>query len=173
MTPVLRFRSKILVNFRDYEFESTGTHGFRWVNVKEFELLDASAGPQAVLESLIGDVAFRDDYSGGGIDADGERHGPYWLRRVQPSSFEHVSAGRAVDVLDGWANKYGRIPASLRDEIDRTVLGPIKRSDVCYLLTELDDSAIHDYGRIQIDFYEFVAVHYLSKEVHLIVAADD
>ncbi|MFE3446167.1 hypothetical protein ACFXNW_24325 [Nocardia sp. NPDC059180] len=173
MESILRFRSQTFINFRDFEFESSSTHGFRWVDLKEFELLDAAASPPDILKSLIGEDAFRDDYSGGGIDPVGDRHGPYWLSMVRPSSYEPVDVQGAIEVLSKWYLQYGNVPSALREDLERIVDGPIRSSDSCFLLRELGDSAVHDYGRIQIDFHEVVAMRAGLRSVRLIVAADD
>ncbi|NJP44477.1 hypothetical protein [Actinacidiphila epipremni] len=80
----LEFVGRTFVNFRDHVFPEDSTHGFRWVDLKSFRFRQGSPDGE-LLEAVIAHEQFRDEYAGGGVDPDGTRHGPYWLRSVSPT----------------------------------------------------------------------------------------
>ncbi|MFD0227994.1 hypothetical protein ACWGPD_06550 [Streptomyces hirsutus] len=73
----LTHEASAFINFRDYKFQDSRSYGFRWVDIKHLRLSAESVGARELLAALIGHEQFRDDYAGGGVLAEGPRHGPY------------------------------------------------------------------------------------------------
>lgn len=91
MQKQLTLEASTFINFRDYTFQDPGSHGFRWVDIKRLRLAAGPFGGREPLAALIGHEQFRNDYAGGGVLAEGSRHGPYWLSQVTPDVYEAVS----------------------------------------------------------------------------------
>lgn len=51
------------INFRDFDF-GEGSHGYRWVNAKRFQLSSEALDDRDVLAALIAHPQFRDTYDG-------------------------------------------------------------------------------------------------------------
>ncbi|RKT53630.1 hypothetical protein [Saccharothrix australiensis] len=168
---MLQYRDRVLVNFRDFAFAERGGHGFRWVDVKRFGT--SAAADRELLRALVGDVRFRDDYAGGGVDPAGTRHGPYWLDRVTAEAFEPVAEAEAVEVLGNWASGGGEVPADLAEVLEREVFGPVREATGRYRLKDLGRTAFHDWGGVHGEFHEFVLVDRAAGSLSLLVAADD
>ncbi|MFB6678297.1 hypothetical protein ACFCWG_38980 [Streptomyces sp. NPDC056390] len=173
METKLTHEANAFINFRDYAFQDSRAHGFRWVDVKHLRLPSEPVGDKALLAALIGHEQFRDDYAGGGVLPEGPRHGPYWMRLVTPDSYEPVSRERSVHVLREWANQFGDVPAALEARLQREVFGRLSTADSIYYLSGLGDEAIHDWGRVHEDFHEFVLIDQSAGRITLLVAADD
>ncbi|MEV6138788.1 hypothetical protein AB0L63_22535 [Nocardia sp. NPDC051990] len=169
----LDYSGQSFINFRDFDFGESGRHRFRWVDSKKFELLRSDLDDSSVLGALIAHPQFPDDYVGGGIDREGLRHGPYWLNRISPNTYQKVDNATVVDVFDQWISGCGIIPESLQIEIDRQVLDPVRAATVCYLLRKLDNTAANDYADIHNEFHEIVLIDRAARRVLLIVATDD
>ncbi|MFF0531333.1 hypothetical protein ACFYT3_23470 [Nocardia amikacinitolerans] len=169
----LRYSGQSFINFRNYEFAEGGSHRFRWIDLKKFELQSPELGDRSILEALTSTPEFPDDYVGGGIDPEGLRHGPYWLDRISADAYQLTERSSALDLLERWLAGCGVIPQSLRIEVDRQVLDPIRQSTSCYVLEELGDSAANDYADIHVEFHEIVVIDRVEKHVVLVVATDD
>lgn len=169
----LTHEASAFINFRSYKFQDARAHGFRWVDVKHLRLPAEPVGDRELLAALIGHPQFRDDYAGGGVLPEGPRHGPYWLRLVTPDAYEAVSREKSAHVLWEWANQFGDVPAALEAHLQREVFDGLSTADHIYYLSGLGDEALHDWGRVHIDFHEFVFIDRSAGRVTLLVAADD
>ncbi|MCX5114834.1 hypothetical protein OOK13_41600 [Streptomyces sp. NBC_00378] len=169
----LTHEASAFINFRDYRFQDPRSHGFRWVDIKHLRLPAESVGGWELLAALIGHEQFRDDYAGGGVLAEGSRHGPYWLRLITPDVYKAVSREESAHVLWGWVNQFGDIPAELGADLQHEVFDRLAAADHIYYLSGLGDEAIHDWGRVHEDFHEFVLIDRSAGRITLLVAADD
>lgn len=169
----LTYEASTFINFRDYKFQDSRSHGFRWVDIKRLRLPGESVEARELLTALIGHEQFRDDYAGGGVLAEGSRHGPYWLRLVTPDVYGTVSREESAHVLWGWVTQFGDVPAKLEADLHREVFNRLPPADHIYYLNELGDEAIHDWGRVHEYFHEFVLIDRSAGRITLLVAADD
>jgi hypothetical protein len=128
---------------------------------------------RGLLAALIGHEQFRDDYAGGGVLPEGLRHGPYWLRLITPDLYESISHEKAVQILREWVDPLWDVPAELKADLQRDVFARLAAADGIYCLSELDDEAVHDWGRVHDYFHEFVLIDRSAGRITLIVAADD
>ncbi|MES9521367.1 hypothetical protein [Streptomyces capoamus] len=163
------------INFRHYAPDPKD-HGYRWVDIKEFHF--PAEGAESVdggelLAALIGHEQFRDDYAGGGVLAEGTRHGPYWLRLITPRLYEPVGQEEAVRILRDWVGPLGDVSSDLEAELRREVFDRLAAADAVHCLGELGDEAIHDWGRVHDCFHEFVLIDRSAARLTLVVAADD
>ncbi|MFE1547898.1 hypothetical protein [Streptomyces sp. NPDC058718] len=108
-----------------------------------------------------------------GVQSEGSRHGPYWLRLVAPDVYEAVSRERSAYVLWGWVNQLGDVPAELEADLQQEVFDRLAVADHIYYLSGLGDEAIHDWGRVHEHFHEFVLIDRSAGRITLLVAADD
>jgi hypothetical protein len=159
------------INFRDFDF-GEGSHGYRWVNVKRFQLSSEALDDRDVLAVLIAHPQFRDTYDGAGVQ-DWPRHGQWWLDRITPDAYETVDAATAVDTIHSWANQHGAVPESLASRLRQEIYTPIRKATSRYLLGQLPEDAFHDYGPIHIDYHELVLIDHPAATLTLLVAADD
>lgn len=159
------------INFRHFDF-GEGSHGFRWINVKRFQLSSETWDDRDVLAALIAHPQFRDTYDGAGVQ-DWPRHGQWWLDRITPDSYETVDAAAAVDTLHSWANQHGAVPQSLGARLGQEIYAPIRKATSRYLLGQLPEDAHHDYGPLHIDYHELVLIDRPAVRLTLLVAADD
>ncbi|MEV6756515.1 hypothetical protein [Streptomyces sp. NPDC051214] len=159
------------INFRDFDF-GEGSHGYRWVNVKRFQLSSAALNDRDVLAALIAHPQFRDTYDGAGVQ-DWPRHGQWWLDRITPDNYKLVDAATAVDTIRSWADQHGAVPESLASRLRQEICSPIRRATSRYLLGQLPEDALHDYGPLHVDFHELVLVDRPAATLTLLVAADD
>jgi len=169
----LTHEASAFINFRDYKFQDPRSHGYRWVDIKHLRLPAESVGGRELLAALIGHEQFRNDYAGGGVLAEGSRHGPYWLRLVTPDVYEAVSREKSARVLWEWANQFGGVPTTLEADLQQEVFDRLAAADHIYYLRGLGDEAIHDWGRVHVDFHEFVLIDRSAGRITLLVAADD
>lgn len=160
------------VNFRDHVFPEGSTHGFRWVDLKSFRFRRGSQDAE-LLAAVIAHEQFRDDYAGGGVDPDGTRHGPYWLRSVSPDGYQPVSCTVAAQTLRDWARQHGELPDSLSDALDTAMFTVVDSACRLYRLRDLGSTCFHDWGGVHIDFHEFIAIDDERQLLTLLVAADD
>ncbi|QNS07685.1 hypothetical protein [Streptomyces xanthii] len=170
----LTHEASAFLNFRHYARDPK-EHGFRWVDVKHLHGAARSLPPrdEELLASLIAHEQFRDDYAGGGVDPDGIRHGPYWLRLITPDAYEPVSRETAARILAEWVDPQWDPPAALRDDLRREVFDRLAAADAVHHLVEFGDEALHDWGGVHGEFHEFVLVDRAAARVTLLVAADD
>jgi hypothetical protein len=172
-------REQGFINFRDFDFDNPGDHGYRWVDLKHFGFSSGSSDDgdasddRRLLAALIADVRFRDDYAGGGVEPAGTRHGPYWLDRVSVDAYRPVDEATADGILCGWACRYGTVPGALRDRLEREVHALVRAATGRYLLRDLGESEFHDWGGVHGEFHELVLVDRTARTLTLIVAADD
>ncbi|MFD5379067.1 hypothetical protein ACFWJE_32450 [Streptomyces griseoincarnatus] len=169
----LTHEASALINFRNYEFQDPKSHGYRWVDLKHLRFPAESGGAQELLAALIGHEQFRDDYAGGGVLSEGSRHGPYWLRLVTPDVYEAVSRERSADILWGWVNQFGEVPAELEADLQQEAFDRLAVADHIYYLSGLGDESIHDWGRVHEHFHEVVLIDRSAGRITLLVAADD
>ncbi|MFD2473657.1 hypothetical protein [Amycolatopsis silviterrae] len=160
------------INFRDFDFGEGSHHGYRWVDAKHFRLPSEVLDDREVLAALIAHPQFRDTYDGGGVQ-DWPRHGQWWLNRITPDRYEAVDAATAVDVIRSWANQHGNIPEPLEARLSQEVYRLIRRATSTYVLGQLAEDALHDYGPIHIDYHELVVIDRSAASLALLVAADD
>jgi hypothetical protein len=169
----LTHEASAFINFRDYKFQDSMSHGFRWVDIKHLRLVGEPVEARELLAALVGHEQFRDDYAGGGVLAEGSRHGPYWVWLVTPDAYEAVSREKSAHVLWGWVNQFGDVPAKLEANLREEVFDRLSQADhICYL-KGLGDEAIHDWGRVHEYFHEFVLIDRSAGRITLLVAADD
>lgn len=161
------------INFRDHVFDESGSHGYRWIDIKTFRLPADAGSDQNLLTALIADVQFRDDYAGGGVEPGGTRHGPYWTRNVTLDAYRAVNQDDAAQTLQTWAGHHGPLPNTLEDVLVREVYPTVRTATSCYELLELGREALHDWGGVHIDFHEFVAIDRQASSLTLIIAAAD
>ncbi|MEU9376032.1 hypothetical protein AB0D94_19965 [Streptomyces sp. NPDC048255] len=157
------------INFRDFDFGER-SHGYRWVNVKRFQLSSEALDDRDALAALIAHPQFRDTYDGAGVQ-DWPRHGQWWLDR--PDTYETVDAATAVDTIHFWANQHGAVPESLASRLRQEIYTPICKATSRYLLGQLPEDAFHDYGPIHIDYHELVLIDRPAATLTLLVSADD
>jgi hypothetical protein len=169
--PALVHLDSPFINFRDFDF-GEGSHGYRWVDAKRFQLSSEVLDDRDVLVALIAHPQFRDTYDGAGVQ-DWPRHGQWWLDRITPDSYEPVDAHTAVDVFRSWANQHGGAPESLASRLREEIYTPIHRATSRYLLGQLPKDAFHDYGPIHIGYYELILIDRPATTLTLLVAADD
>ncbi|BBA98415.1 hypothetical protein RVR_4583 [Actinacidiphila reveromycinica] len=181
------------VNFRDHAFPEGGGHGYRWVDLRSFRPRPGStgtgsagpgaAGPGAarpgaardgeLLAAVTAHEQFRDDYAGGGVDPNGTRHGPYWLRSCGPDAYRPVSREEAIRVLRAWAHQYGALPRKLERTLDTVLFAVVDAASRLYRLRDLGAEAVHDWGGVHGAFHEFLAIDDAQGSLTLLVAADD
>ncbi|WP_020547828.1 hypothetical protein [Nonomuraea coxensis] len=171
--PLLAHRGRDFIGFRDHPFADPGAHGFRWVDLKHFEVLAPETGDLGLVTAVIRHEQFRDDYAGGGVTPGGIRHGPYWLRHVTARAYEPVDAPAVIATMSGWARQHGGLPPGLRDVLEAEVFDRIRRATARYRLKDLGERAHHDWGRVHQDFHEVITIDRTAGAVTLIVAADD
>ncbi|WP_200863082.1 hypothetical protein [Amycolatopsis orientalis] len=169
--PALVHLDSPFINFRDFDF-GEGSHGYRWIDFKRFQLPPETLDDRDVLAALIAHPQFRDTYDGGGVQG-WPRHGQWWLDRITPDAYETVDAGTAIDILGSWANQHGDVPEALASRLREDVYAPISKATTRYLLGQLPEDAIHDYGPIHIDYHELVLIDRPAATLSLLVAADD
>ncbi|MGI5154412.1 hypothetical protein [Microbispora sp. CA-102843] len=173
MSETLAYRDQTFINFRDFRFDSPTGHAFRWVDVKRFDLPRSDLGDDWLLTALIGHVAFRDDYAGGGVEAEGLRHGPYWLRHITPARYGQIDQEHANELLHGWTEQFGALPPALAARLEREVYPWVAAATSRYQLEDLGHEAFHDWGGVHTDFHELVLIDRTAGVLLLLVAADD
>ncbi|WP_327589040.1 hypothetical protein OHA25_20015 [Nonomuraea sp. NBC_00507] len=173
MQQALNFRDQLFINLRHYPFNDHSTHGYRWIDLKRFELLSPSCDDTLLLDALIKHDQFRDDYAGGGVDPLGTRHGPYWLSNITTDAYEPVDEMTAIDVLRSWASQYGGLPRQVEEVLNHEVYALIRAATSRYRLKGLGRSEFHDWGGVHTEFHELIVVDRASRNLTLIIAADD
>ncbi|MEV1170138.1 hypothetical protein [Nonomuraea sp. NPDC049784] len=170
MQVALTYLDQTFINFREFLLKD---HARRWVDIKRFGMSHADVGDTHLLTELIGHEQFRDDYAGGGVEADGLRHGPYWLRSVSATAYVHVDEMNANAILRDWAAQFGPLPAALSARLEREVHPLVAGATERYQLADLGHEAFHGWGGVHIDFHELVVIDRPAKILSLLVAADD
>ncbi|MEV6867793.1 hypothetical protein AB0M44_43265 [Streptosporangium subroseum] len=170
MQEVLTYQDHLFINFGDFHFEG---HGYRWVDIKRFGLPRPDADDAHLLAELIGHEQYRDDYAGGGVDIDGVRHGPYWLRNLSPTAYAHVDEVGANATLRSWAGQFGELPMVLSARLEREVHPLVAGATGRYQLKNLGHEAFHDWGGVHGEFHELILVDRVAETLSLLVAADD
>ncbi|MEV0031081.1 hypothetical protein [Nocardia sp. NPDC050793] len=173
MENTLTHEASAFINFRDYKFQDSRAHASRWVDIKHLRLSPESFGDRELLAALIGHEQFRDDYAGGGVQPEGPRHGPYWLRLVTPDVYEDISREKSAEILRDWIDPLREVPAELEADLQREVFNRLTAADHIYYLSGLGDEAIHDWGRVHEYFHELVLIDRSAGRITLLVAADD
>ncbi|MFF3606926.1 hypothetical protein [Streptomyces sp. NPDC002463] len=126
-----------------------------------------------LLAALVAHEQFRDDYAGGGVDPEGMRHGPYWLKHVTAHAYQPVANTEALRTLRSWAGQHGSIPESLEETLSSTVHAPIDSATSCYHPQDLGHHKFHDWGGVHTDFHEYLVIDQDRGLLTLLVAADD
>ncbi|MER7368686.1 hypothetical protein [Nonomuraea wenchangensis] len=170
MQETLTYLDQTFINFREFLFED---HACRWVDMKRFGVSDSNVGDTQLLTELIGHEQFRDDYAGGGVEAGGLRHGPYWLRNVSPAAYVRVDEMSAHAILRDWAAQFGPLPVALSARLEHEVHPLVAGATERYRLSDLGHEAFHDWGGVHVDFHELVFIDRPAKILSLLVAADD
>lgn len=168
----LAYEESVFINFRRY-MPSPKEHGYRWVDIKQLRFSSESVPDRGLLAALIEHEQFRDDYAGGGVLPDGPRHGPYWQRMITPDQYEAISQEKVVHILREWVDPLWDVPTELEAELQQEVFARLAAAAGIYHLSELGVEAIHDWGRVQDCFHEFVLIDRAAGRITLIVAADD
>ncbi|MFE4695668.1 hypothetical protein ACFRIC_01125 [Streptomyces sp. NPDC056738] len=169
----LTHEDSTFINFRHYKFADSGSHAFRWVDIKRLRLPAESVEDRALLATLIAHEQFRDDYAGGGVQPEGLRHGPYWLSAMAPEVYESVGRETSDRILREWANQFGDAPAALAADLERAVFERLAAAERIYHLRELGEESFHDWGGVHTEFHEFVLIDRSAGQITLLVAADD
>lgn len=169
--PALVHLDSPFINFRDFDF-GEGSHGYRWIDAKRFQLSPEALDDRDILAALIAHPQFRDTYDGAGVQ-DWPRHGQWWLDHIAPDAYATVDSETAVDVVHSWANQHGEVPESLASRLRQEIYTPIRKATSRYLLGQLPEDAFHDYGPIHIDYHELVLIDRPAATLTLLVAADD
>ncbi|MBT2365814.1 hypothetical protein J7E88_10970 [Streptomyces sp. ISL-10] len=169
--PALVHLDSPFINFRDFDF-GEGSHGYRWVNAKRFQLASEALDDRSVLAALIADPQFRDTYDGAGVQ-DWPRHGQWWLDRITPDTYRAVDDATAADTIHSWAGRHGDVPEQLQSRLRQEVYTPIRTATSRYVLGQLPEDAFHDYGPIHMDYHELVLVDRSAATLTLLVAAGD
>lgn len=162
----LVYQDEVFVNFRTSR---------QWVLMKLFSL-PADADDHTVLELLIRHERYRDSYAAPDFKDSKTIHGPYWLSAITPESFSPVSAEDAEAFLRTWAEYAARLPDARRQEMETEVYPRIQNATSRYQLTDLRDTAQHDWGYVvgsASGFHEFVLIDRQTDSVALLVASDD
>ncbi|MFE5005712.1 hypothetical protein ACFRJ3_13900 [Streptomyces sp. NPDC056696] len=154
--PALHHLDTPSVNFRDFDF-GEASHGYRWINTKRFGLPPDAPDDRALLAALIAHPQFRDTYDGAGVQ-DRPRHGQWWLERITPGAYQTVDASMATGRIRAWAGRHGDVPQELEARLEEHLYAPIPSATSRYVLGELPEDALHEYGPIHIDFHELVLV---------------
>ncbi|MFD7965146.1 hypothetical protein ACFV5J_30590 [Streptomyces zaomyceticus] len=169
----LAHEGSAFINFRHYTFQDSRSPAFRWVDVKCLLFPTAPVDDAELLAALIGHEQFRDDYAGGGVDPEGLRHGPYWLKAVTPDAYASVGREEGDHILRKWANQFEDLPVDLAADLQREVFDRLAAADRIYCLRELGDESMHDWGGVHGEFHEFVLIDRSAERLTLLVAADD
>ncbi|MEV5442148.1 hypothetical protein AB0N23_06310 [Streptomyces sp. NPDC052644] len=169
--PALVHLDSPFINFRDFDFGG-GSHGFRWINTKRFQLSSRALDDRDLLTALIAHPQFRDTYDGAGVQ-DWPRHGQWWLDHITPDAYQAVDAKVAFGVVHSWATQHGDIPGPLESRLRQEIYTPCRTATSRYLLGQLPENAFHDYGPIHIDYHELVLIDRPAATLTLLVAADD
>ncbi|MFD7498548.1 hypothetical protein ACFV8T_40695 [Streptomyces sp. NPDC059832] len=74
MGNMLTHEASAFINFRDYKFQGSRAHGFKWVDVEHLRLSPEPVGDRELLAAVIGHEQFRDDSAGGGVLPEGPSH---------------------------------------------------------------------------------------------------
>ncbi|MFF5503591.1 hypothetical protein [Streptomyces roseolus] len=173
MKETLPHESSAFVNFRHFAFAERHAHAFRWLDAKRFRLSDPSASDRDLLAGLIAHEQFRDDYAGGGVDPEGTRHGPYWLRLVTPEAYGSIGRDGAARLLETWAEQYGPLPGALAGALRREAYAPLAAADSVHHLNGLGEDEYHDWASVHGEFHELVLVDRATRRLTLLVAADN
>ena len=173
MAESLTYRGRIFINFREFPFDDPGAHEYRWVDIKQFDLPRPAPSDDRLLAALIGHVAFRDNYAGGGIEPEGIRHGPYWLWNITPDRYVQITEGQANELLRRWADQFGPLPPALAARMDQEVYSLVAAATSRYQLEDLGEEAFHDWGGVHFEFYELALIDRTAGVLSLLVAADD
>ncbi|WP_431896170.1 hypothetical protein [Nonomuraea sp. bgisy101] len=167
---MLTYQDQTFINFRQF---TSGDHARRWVDIKRFGLSRPDADVTHLLTELIGQEQYRDDYAGGGVEVNGLRHGPYWLRNVSPAAYVRVDEASANAILRDWAAQFGPLPVALSARLEHEVHALVAGATERYQLKDLGYEAFHDWGGVHNDFHELVVIDRPAKALSLLVAADD
>ncbi|MFC8046875.1 hypothetical protein [Nocardia sp. NPDC057353] len=170
---VLDFADHAFLNFRHFDFDQDGRHGFRWVDSKKYIVQQPGATDAEILRALIDSTAYRDNYIGGGIEPGGTRHGPYWLRNISVDSYRDISRDEAVAVVDRWLRAAGSVPDELMTDLIAEVFEPIGTATAIYELRDLGEAAMSDLGLSNGEFHELVLLDRANASLRMIVASDD
>ncbi|GAA2692911.1 MULTISPECIES: hypothetical protein [Actinosynnema] len=132
------------VNFRHFAWERPHGHAFRWVLEKRFELVDADATDWQVVRALIDHEHFRDAYAGGGVEPEGQRHGPYLLKSITVEAYEAVNKNAVIEELASWTRRFAPAPPPLLDALAVLFDEVFGKATSLYRLKDLGRGAFHD-----------------------------
>lgn len=102
-------------------------------------------------------------------------HGPYYLDRISPDSFDLLDgAGGLGDVMDWLRACDPPVPPTGQLQGDLpALLQTVETSDVVYRLRDLGASAVHDYGNVVQPYIELVAIDSQRVNAWLIAGGTD
>ena len=145
---------------------------YRVLNHRRFRI-DPAAAATDLLAALITHEQYRDDFNGY-VGRGGAVHGPYQLARIGLDSFRNVTPEEAADDFFEWATTedfaFGDRP--IVGDLDGLVR-LIRQSSEVYRLNDLGTAAEHSTGFVRRDLLEFIAIHRLTSEMHLLVCFID
>jgi hypothetical protein len=145
---------------------------YRVVNHRRFRI-DPTATARDLLAALVTHEQYRDDF-GGYMGRGAPIHGPYQLARIGLDSFRSVPPDQAANEFFQWATTeevaIGEGP--IVGDLDGLVR-LIRESSEAYRLNDLGTSAEHSTGFVRRGLLEFIAIHRLTSEMHLLVCFVD
>jgi hypothetical protein len=146
---------------------------YRWVDIKRLPV--RLADPALGLELLLGDVRYRDPYTGPPsreLDAE-DVHGPYRLDQISVRSYEVIDEAAALMTIQDFVGDEAELSEDVRADLGFRVYRQIRRMAVRYRLLDLGEDAFHDVGWILGGFTELVLMDLSRSELLLLVAAAD
>jgi len=164
------------INSEIVRFREVGSD-FRWIDVKFFAY-PGSGAPKDALAAVIANPFYDDDYaspSGALPEPSRGLHGPYSLDSISVASFEKITARKCRDAIREWANRLGPLPVEFVAKYERFVGDVLDGAAAVFRLSELDDSARHQWDAHLgvLGFHEFVVISPKAKCIALMVASDD
>jgi hypothetical protein len=146
----------------------------QWVLIKLFAL-PPNADDRELLALLIRHVRYRDSYAAPDFKDAKTIHGPYRLNAITPETFFPVSAADAEALIRTWADYTVPLTDDDRAAMEREVYPRIQGATSRYQLSDMRDTAQHDWGYVvgSDGFHEFVLINRQANSLALLVATDD
>jgi hypothetical protein len=146
----------------------------QWVLIKLFAL-PPNADDRELLALLIRHVRYRDSYAAPDFKDAKTIHGPYRLNAITPETFFPMSAADAEALIRTWADYTVPLTDDDRAAMEREVYPRIQGATSRYQLSDMRDTAQHDWGYVvgSDGFHEFVLINRQANSLALLVATDD
>ncbi|MGW0099742.1 hypothetical protein [Nocardia sp. NPDC003354] len=157
------------MNFKDYLVD----YARKWVHISPYALTTPGSSDPDIIAAVMNSVPYRNGHVGGGVDPNGTIHGPYRIECISPQDYEPMAAGDAIERFNRWVATHTSDSAALTVLLSAEVRRRLSEADAVYVLRDLGDSAVCDYGRIHDEFNEFLTIDRASGNVAVIVASDD